>query len=340
MHRSDVTKYRLDYGPRRFHGILTDEEHGLTVHGVREQSLIGLQLAGSSLIHGGEFHGHRVQSWTRTLDSSAKTQRKIRTQPEAKIVTSRTHLAHRRPSELDENLTRRHRQTLANPNQEWHAGPAPRIHFNADSGEGLNLRVGSDSGLIAVSPELPAHQVRRIERGNHAKHLDLLVVQRLEIHIRWRLHRQQSHYLKHVILKDIANRPDLIIKSAPSIDSKIFCQGNLHAVDVVPVPYRLQEGVGKAEAKQVLHRFLTEVMVNAKDGWLRENRVQYAVQFLRRCQVSTKGLLDDDSSPLGTTRSPQRFHDCAKEVRRNGKVVLGRGSACERFVQLFKGFGI
>src|SRR5258708_7075356 len=83
MHWSDVTQYRLDDGPRSFHGILADEKQGVTVHRVREQSLVGLQLAGSSPIHRGEFRGHRVQPWTGALDSGAKTQREIGTQPEA-----------------------------------------------------------------------------------------------------------------------------------------------------------------------------------------------------------------------------------------------------------------
>jgi len=83
-----------------------------------------------------------------------------------------------------------------------------------------------------------------------------------------------------MVLDHIANGPGLVVEGASPFNTETFGHGDLNAVDMISVPKRFQEGVRKPENDQVVHRPLTEVVVNAKNRGLREYRVQCAVEFL------------------------------------------------------------
>jgi hypothetical protein len=63
------------------------------------------------------------------------------------------------------------------------------------------------------------------------------------------------------------------------------------------IPQPLENGIGKAEHQNVLHRFLAEIMVYAAD--LRFVRVtrQLGVQRLRGREVVAERFLDDEPLP-------------------------------------------
>jgi hypothetical protein len=65
------------------------------------------------------------------------------------------------------------------------------------------------------------------------------------------------------------------------------------------VPEPLENGVGKAEHQNVLHRFLAEIMVNAADLLLVRVAGQFPVQRVRGGEVVAERLLDDDALPAG-----------------------------------------
>src|SRR5262249_57213978 len=93
----------------------------------------------------------------------------------------------------------------------------------------------------------------------------------------------------------------LIVESTAPLDTEVLRHGDLHALDVLTVPERLQERVGKTEEQHVTHRSLAQVMIDAEDVVLVECSQQDAVEGPRGAQVVAERLLDNDSR---TNRSP------------------------------------
>ena len=73
-----------------------------------------------------------------------------------------------------------------------------------------------------------------------------------------------------MVLYDVTNGTDLFVKTATTLYAESLGHGDLHGVDEIPVPDRLEEGVGKPEVEKVLHCLLAEIVVDAEDGGLRE----------------------------------------------------------------------
>ena len=87
----------------------------------------------------------------------------------------------------------------------------------------------------------------RVQRRNGAKHLNLFISDGITIQAGGSLHREESHDLKHVVLHHIPDRAGVIVELSPALDAELFCHGDLHALDVIPVPNRFQKAVGKAK---------------------------------------------------------------------------------------------
>src|SRR6202030_3260426 len=101
-----------------------------------------------------------------------------------------------------------------------------------------------------------------------------------------------------MVLDDVADRAGFIIEGAPALDPEVFSHGDLNALDVVAIPERLQQRVRKAKEDHVMHRPLSKIMVDAEDGFLLKACEQDPIEFLRRRQVMSEGLFDDDASVL------------------------------------------
>ena len=109
------------------------------------------------------------------------------------------------------------------------------------------------------------------ERADFSEHFHLLAAYRLMIRLRRRLHRQESHHLEQVVLNHVADGTGLFVETAAALDAELLGHGDLHALDVVAIPKRLEKRVRETEDQNVLDRFLPKVMVNAKDGRLVED---------------------------------------------------------------------
>src|SRR5690349_6534607 len=105
-----------------------------------------------------------------------------------------------------------------------------------------------------------------------------------------------------MVLNHVADRARLIVKGPSTLDPEVFRHGDLDALDMVAVPERLQERVRKAKEDHVVHRPLPKVMVDAEDRLLVKGCEQDAVEFLRRGQVMSEGLFDDNAYALRTAR--------------------------------------
>jgi len=104
-----------------------------------------------------------------------------------------------------------------------------------------------------------------------------------------------------VVLHDITDRACLFIEFPAASHAKTFSHVNLYMRDIIPVPERLKKRVCEAEVEHVLDRFLSKVMVDAKDARLRKDGVQDPIQFLGRGEVTSKGLLDDHACIIGAS---------------------------------------
>src|SRR5262249_62394650 len=139
-----------------------------------------------------------------------------------------------------------------------------------------------------------------------------------------------------MVLHHIANRSRLIVKGAAALDPEILRHGDLHALDMVAIPKRLQEQIRKAEVANVMDRQLPEVMVDAEDRRLLKSRQQGLVELPGRGEVRPEGLFDDDAGVPCAPRLPEMFDDRRKQHRRNGEVVRRTPGRAELFAELLK----
>ena len=145
-------------------------------------------------------------------------------------------------------------EVLARPDVKWHVLPAPRIEIQPQGRERLNFRVGRNASLVAVAAELAADDARRGWWTKRLQYPHLLVTQGLVVRAyRW-LHGEQGNDLENVVLDDVPDRADFFVEVAPTTYTEALRHGDLHALHVIAIPDRLQEGVGKAKVEHVLHR--------------------------------------------------------------------------------------
>src|SRR5215831_8524447 len=111
-----------------------------------------------------------------------------------------------------------------------------------------------------------------------------------------------------MVLNDVANRACFIVERAPALDAEVLCHRDLHAFDVLAVPERLQERILEAKEDHVMHRLLSQVMVDAEDRLLVKGREQDPIEFLCRGEVMSKRLLDDDAGSIGASSLGKLFH--------------------------------
>ena len=63
----------------------------------------------------------------------------------------------------------------------------------------------------------------------------------------------------------VAQRAGRVVEAAAVADAELLVDGDLHVVDVIAVPDRLEHAVGEAQHQDVLHRLLAEVVIDAVD---------------------------------------------------------------------------
>ena len=85
-----------------------------------------------------------------------------------------------------------------------------------------------------------------------------------------------------MVLDDVARHAGLLVELAAPLDADLLGDGDLHVVDVLAVPERLEDAVGEAEDEEVLDRLLAEVVIDAEDLALVERRATIVVQRLAR----------------------------------------------------------
>ena len=95
----------------------------------------------------------------------------------------------------------------------------------------------------------------------------------------------------------VAQGAGAVVESAAGLDAYRLGRGDLHVVDVIAIPQRLENAVGKAQYKDVLDRLLAEEMVDPVSLVLAQDSTNLRIERARRGEVVTEGLLDDDAPP-------------------------------------------
>ena len=134
----------------------------------------------------------------------------------------------------------------------------------------LGLAIVLDLGVADLAAAiLAAHRILQrlglalgLDRGEH---LGLLRAHRMGVESRRRLHRDQRQQLEQMVRHHVAQRAGRVVEAAAVADAELLVDGDLHVIDVVAVPDRLEHAVGEAQHQDVLDRFLAEIMIDPID---------------------------------------------------------------------------
>src|SRR5579863_1342834 len=100
-----------------------------------------------------------------------------------------------------------------------------------------------------------------------------------------------------MILHHVPDGTGLLIVAASSLQANVLCHSNLYMIDVAAVPYWLENTIGEAEHKNVLHCFLTQIMIDTIDLFFPKDLCHLTVELTRRGKIVSKGLFDNDTRP-------------------------------------------
>ena len=96
-------------------------------------------------------------------------------------------------------------------------------------------------------------------------------------------------------------------------------------IDVVAVPHRLENGVGKPQHENVLHGLLAQIVIDAVDLGLAKYGVHRVVQPASRLQVRAKGFFNHDPPRtirfIGQSALSQPRYGVFIKLGRRGQVV-------------------
>src|SRR4051794_7864050 len=340
--RSRGLDRRIDDAPRLFHVVLAREAEGVARDRIAEKLVVGLDVLAFDLVQL-ELHLLARELLARCADHRAERDHEPRAQAKAEVVRRRHQTLHqdRRLPEPDEDLGAGDRKALPGADEERHTLPAPGIHVQPKRRERLGGRFRRDPRLLTVSPELAAHDVRRLDRGDAFQHLHLLVADGLQVgRAGRRLHGDVGDDLEQVVLHHVADRAGPIIEAPAALHSEIFRHGDLDLVDIVAIPDRFQERICESEEDEVLDGALSQIMIDAEDVLLREMLVQHAVQRPRRLPIAPEGFLDDEPRPVHDSGTSELPGDQPEQPLRDGHVVHRAARTAERPFQFGEGSGV
>jgi len=122
----------------------------------------------------------------------------------------------------------------------------------------------------------------------------------------------------------------LLVEGAALAQAQRLGHVDLHVVDEVAVPDRLEQAVGEAKGQDVLGRLLAQEMVDAEDALFVEDLVQFLVQRHRAGQVGAEGLFHDDAGVLHQPRLGQQAHRRQRRTGRHAEVVQAAALGAQR----------
>src|SRR5690349_18097339 len=100
-----------------------------------------------------------------------------------------------------------------------------------------------------------------------------------------------------MILEHVAQYPNLVIKAGAMFNTNLLGNCDFYMVNVIPVPQRFEDGIGKTRYQNVLYCFFTKIMIDTIDLFLIQCLVDLLIQVAGGFQIRTKRFFNDDTSP-------------------------------------------
>ena len=312
-----VLLHRLHDAPARHHAVGALKQGGVADHAVVNQGLIPGARCVLEVILVVEVHVHLADGNLGAGDFCAEgehrafvglqldDQRIGRELVGSRIAKQRQ----RRALELDHDFALALGHGLACAQVKGHTGPAPVVHAELERHIGFGAAAAGHAVFAGIGLErfavarargvLAAHAVGgRVHRVHRIQHFGFFVAHRVRVKRGGRLHSGKRQQLEHVVRHHVAHGPGGFIKRGARFHTHGLCHGDLHMVDVVAVPQRLKNSIGKTHEHDVLHGFLAQEMVHAVDLRLRQAVAQLGVERLRRGQVVAKGFFHHHAAPV------------------------------------------
>ncbi len=152
-----------------------------------------------------------------------------------------------------------------------------------------------------------------------------------------RLHRRRCDDLHQVVDDDVAQRAHRVVEVSPVLDPEVLRHRDLDALDVVPVPDRLEHRVREPDVEDLLDAHLSEEVVDPVDLRLLQVRVELVGELARGLTVVPERLLDDDSAGLDQPCVRQAFHDATEQEGRDLEVEDRHVRALDRLADALVG---
>ena len=99
----------------------------------------------------------------------------------------------------------------------------------------------------------------------------------------------------------VAERAGRLVEGGTRAEAQRLGHIDLHMVDEVPVPDRLEQAIGEAERQDVLRRFLAQEMIYPENLLLGEDFMQLRIQRYGAGEIGAERLLHDDAAALDQT---------------------------------------
>ena len=235
--------------------------------------------------------------------------------------------------ELDDDLTDLVLQFLAGTQVKRNTLPAPVVDEEARHGIGWCSGCWGYIGFAQVTAVLtdnsvPVH-IRTCDGADGADDLDLFITGGVGVVGAGGFHGHQGEQLEQVILEHVTDDAGFVVITSAGAHANGLGDCDLHIIDVVAVPQGLEDGVGKARHQNVLHGFLTEVVINAINLVFVQHGVDALIERTGAGEVGAEGLFDDHAAPsavlLQHAGSGKPINYFKKILRRSGQVVHAVG---------------
>ena len=113
----------------------------------------------------------------------------------------------------------------------------------------------------------------------------------------------------------------LLVEGDAVADVERLRHVDLHMIDEIAVPDRLEQAIAETEGEDVLRRLLAEEMVDAEDLVFGEHLVQRVVERDRALEIGAERLFHDDPRSAGELGLAQHFDRRQGGVRRHAQVM-------------------
>ena len=120
-----------------------------------------------------------------------------------------------------------------------------------------------------------------------------------------------------MVLHHVAQRAGFVVEAVAAFEPHGLADGDLHMVDTLRVPQRLEHRVGEAQRHQVLDRFLAQIVVDAENPVFVERAGDRIVDDARAGEIVAERLFEAD--PHVFARQPSRLQPADRGLEQEGR---------------------